>query len=250
VCRVWYVIAAALVVAGLLGMVPLARARASGSAGTAAEASSAHSTTPRAATSARAAITSSPTAGAMGAPAARTRPARASRVLAPVGGILPHRLVRPRLVVDKTGRTLTVLSAGTVVKVYRIALGRRPDWDKVRQGDNRTPLGHFYVCNKNAQSNFNKALGLSYPNAEDARRGLAVGLITRRQELAILEAVEHGQQPPWNTKLGGQIMIHGGGTARDWTTGCVAMNDSDIDELFPLVPVGTPVVVEQGPPGI
>jgi lipoprotein-anchoring transpeptidase ErfK/SrfK len=59
-----------------------------------------------------------------------------------------------------------------------------------------------------------------------------------------VQAVRHKQKPPWNTALGGEVMIHGGGTANDWTWGCVALADADIKELFAAIPIGTPVRIE------
>ena len=55
--------------------------------------------------------------------------------------------------------------------------------------------------------------------------------------------MRHYRKPPWNTKLGGEIMIHGGGTKRDWTEGCLALSDDDVEELYPLIPLGTPVEI-------
>ena len=253
--RALYLIALALIVAGLLGLVPLLRMRRvrAGSAPTVASgdpSGTAVSGSSAAQPGSAVAMPASPTVTASGAADSgglRTASAVRVRVLGRIGGKLPRRLVKPRLVVEKTGRTLTVYSAGKAAKVYRIALGRFPDGDKQREGDGRTPLGHFYVCNKNAQSSYHKAFGLSYPNAEDAKRGLASGLISSRQAAVIRDAIEHHQQPPWGTELGGLIMIHGGGASRDWTTGCVAMNNADIDELFGVVPVGTEVVIEARP---
>lgn len=178
-------------------------------------------------------------------PVATAAPAKRPSVLGRIGGTLPHTVIDPRLLVEKSRRTLTIFSAGRPVKTYRVALGDQPLGDKVREGDRRTPEGEFYVCSKNAGSRYNKSLGLSYPNAEDAERGLASGLVTPRERRAIVDAIRRFQQPPWNTRLGGEIMIHGGGNATDWTTGCVALSNADIDELFPVLPLGTPVEVRR-----
>ena len=164
-------------------------------------------------------------------------------VLGRIGGTLPDTLVDPRLLVEKSRRTLTVFSDGMPVKTYRVALSRSWVGDKEREGDRRIPEGDFYVCSKNDASKYHLALGLSYPNEEDAERGLASGLITKREHRAIVDAVKHYRRPPWNTKLGGEIMVHGGGTATDWTTGCVALSDDDIEELYPLLPLGTEVEI-------
>jgi hypothetical protein len=84
---------------------------------------------------------------------------------------------------------------------------------------------------------------LSYPNEEDAARGLKEGLITRSEYDEILQAVQSKKMPPQYTKLGGLIYIHGHGTVRDWTWGCVALENDDIKELFDVVEVGTPVTI-------
>lgn len=185
----------------------------------------------------------SPTLTPVTTPAETDKPVVASHVLGRVGGRLPSVLVDPRILVEKSRRTLTVFSNERPVKTYRIALGRKASGDKDREGDLRTPEGDFYVCAKNESSKFHRALGLSYPNNEDADRGLAAGLISKREQRAIVDAVRHYRRPPWNTRLGGEIMIHGGGVGSDWTTGCIALSNADIEELFGRVPMGTPVEV-------
>lgn len=157
---------------------------------------------------------------------------------------LPELLIDPAVLVEKSTRTLTVFSDGSAVKRYRIALGADPVADKEREGDMRTPLGEFYVCSKNAASKYHRALALSYPNEEDADRGLAEGLINKREHRTILTAIHHMQRPPYKTALGGEIMLHGGGSDRgDWTQGCVALDDADAAELFDGLPLGTPVEI-------
>ncbi len=150
----------------------------------------------------------------------------------------------PRVVVEKGARRLKLYSGGELVRVRRVALGFEPSGDKVRQGDGRTPEGEFRICMKNERSNFYLSLGLTYPNAEDAERGLRDGLITRAQHKSITQALGAGRCPPWNTALGGEIFIHGGGTARDWTFGCVALENPEIKELFDALPKGTPVQIK------
>jgi lipoprotein-anchoring transpeptidase ErfK/SrfK len=153
-------------------------------------------------------------------------------------------LTEPKIVVEKGARRLTLYSAGERVRVFGVALGFEPSGDKVKQGDGRTPEGDFYVCMKNERSKFYLSLGLSYPNAEDAERGLRDGLITRAQHKQILNAIGRGAKPPWNTPLGGEIFIHGGGTASDWTWGCVALANEQVKELFDAVPLGTHVRID------
>ncbi|MBS3821340.1 MAG: L,D-transpeptidase family protein [Phycisphaerae bacterium] len=165
---------------------------------------------------------------------ARRRPAMIQRDLPP--------LSQPTLVVEKSRRRLVVYDRGRPVKVYDADGGGRIG-DKIREGDRRTPEGEFYVCAKNPRSQYTRALHLSYPNVEDAERGLRDGLIGRTDYYRIVAAIGAGQVPPQDTRLGSWIMIHGDrGGGRD-TLGCVALEDRDILELYPRIPVGTPVIV-------
>jgi murein L,D-transpeptidase YafK len=174
--------------------------------------------------------------------AARAEPMTRETIPAQTPLKLP--LVDPKIVVSKAARRLSLYSDGRVVRTYKIALGANPVDDKIRQGDRATPEGDFYVCVKNARSNFYLSLGLSYPNIEDAERGLRDKLITRREHARIVQAIRNKKRPPWDTALGGEIFIHGGGTENDWTWGCAALANADIKELFDAVPLGTPVRIE------
>ena len=153
-------------------------------------------------------------------------------------------LTNPKIIVLKSRRRLMLYSNNQLVRVYRIGLGTDPVNDKIKEGDRRTPEGEFYVFTKNEHSAFYLSLGLSYPNSEDAERGLRDGLITRQQYNQIVEAIRRKVAPPQNTPLGGQIYIHGNGSQSDWTWGCVALDNTDIRELFGAVPVKTPVVIQ------
>ena len=153
-------------------------------------------------------------------------------------------LSNPSIVVKKSQRQLLLFSDGKLVRTYHIALGLSPTGDKVRQGDRRTPEGSFYIFAKNARSAFYLSLGLSYPNAEHAARGLRDGLITRSQYNQIMSALKRKLTPPQNTDLGGDIYIHGNGAQSDWTWGCVALENEDMRELYQAVQVRTPVVIE------
>ena len=150
----------------------------------------------------------------------------------------------PRVVVYKSRRQLILFRDGMEPKSYRITLGTEPDGDKERRGDCRTPLGTFYVCEKNQKSKFYLFVAISYPNEEDAARGLEHGLITRAQHDAIARAIAAHKTPPWHTRLGGEIGIHGGGTAWDWTQGCVAVDNADMRELYAEIPIGAEVTIE------
>ena len=154
------------------------------------------------------------------------------------------RLKNPRIVVLKSERRLRLYSDDAVVRTYKVGLGLNPVLDKQRQGDRATPEGDFYVFTKNDKSNFYLSLGVSYPNAEDAERGLREGLISRSQHDAIVKAIKRRAAPPQNTALGGDIYIHGNGAGTDWTWGCVALENEDIRELYEAVTVGTPVTIK------
>jgi murein L,D-transpeptidase YafK len=154
-------------------------------------------------------------------------------------------LVSPSIVVKKGKRQLLLFSNGVLVRTYRIGLGLSPEGDKVRAGDRRTPEGKFYIFTKNNKSAFYLSLGVSYPNAAHAERGLRDGLITCAQYEAIMRALRAKKTPPQNTRLGGDIYIHGNGAQSDWTWGCVALENEDIRELFDAVSVGTPVKIER-----
>jgi len=153
------------------------------------------------------------------------------------------KLENPRLVVKKSERTLEVFDNEKLVKTYKIVLGFAPDGDKEQEGDGKTPLGEFYVFTKNDQSKFYLSLGLSYPSIDDAARGLRENLISIDEHDAIVKAVNEGKMPPQNTRLGGEIYIHGGGTAKDWTWGCMALENEEMKELFEAVPVGARITI-------
>jgi murein L,D-transpeptidase YafK len=150
----------------------------------------------------------------------------------------------PRLVVKKSERLLQLFDDEKLIKTYRVALGFAPVGGKRIAGDGKTPEGDFYVFVKNEKSKFHLSLGLSYPSVADAERGLRENLITREIFGAIVEAVEQKRKPPQNTRLGGEIYIHGGGIEKDWTKGCVALDDEEMKEIFDLIPLGAPVRIE------
>ena len=150
----------------------------------------------------------------------------------------------PRIVVYKAKRRLELYSDGTLVRAYKVGLGLNPVPDKTRQGDRATPEGEFYVFTKNDKSAFYLSLGLSYPNVEDAERGLRDKLISRAQHDAIVRAIKRKATPPQNTALGGDIYIHGNGASSDWTWGCVALENEHMKELFDAIPVRTPVTIK------
>ena len=149
------------------------------------------------------------------------------------------------IIIYKSKGELELLDGSKVLYRYKIALGREPTGDKKKEGDFKTPLGTFYVCTKNSMSKFHLFLGLSYPNDEDAGRGLEAGLINKKQYNAILAAQKNKRQPPWNTQLGGEIGIHGNGSSGNWTAGCIAVENKEIERLFGLCEIGTRVEIRK-----
>jgi len=133
-----------------------------------------------------------------------------------------------KIVVDKKARKLMLLHDTDVLKTYDVSLGRAPVGTKQQEGDSRTPEGRYLVDAKNPGSRFHLALHVSYPDAADRDRARRLGV-----------------------SPGGDIMVHGlrnglGWLGRlhlavDWTDGCIAVTDSQVEEIWSLVAVGTPI---------
>jgi murein L,D-transpeptidase YafK len=150
----------------------------------------------------------------------------------------------PSIVVEKKKRNLNLYDGKKLVKTYKISLGAVPAGDKEIEGDGKTPEGEFYVFTKNDKSAFFLSLGVSYPNKEDAARGLKANLITKEEADEINRAIDAKEMPLQKTKLGGEIYIHGGGCDADWTQGCMALENEEIQELFDVITVGTSVIIK------
>ena len=133
-----------------------------------------------------------------------------------------------RILIEKGARRLTAYQNGKPVREYRIALGFTPEGDKIRQGDGKTPEGLYKIDRRNDRSKFHLSLGIDYPQPEDRAR-----------------AKKGGYSP------GGDIFIHGqpnqiaeGYRVKgDWTEGCVAIDNHQIEELFAATPMGTAVEI-------
>ncbi|MDM8516076.1 DUF1287 domain-containing protein [Desulfobacterales bacterium HSG16] len=143
--------------------------------------------------------------------------------------------------VIKKERKLYLLKGDTIKAEYPIALGGNPLDDKNIQGDESTPEGRFFICEmikkpKNRGRYGARSMRISYPNIEDARRGLKQKLITKSEYRSIVRQVSKAKMPPQTTALGGSIRIHGGGAGQDWTLGCIAMHDKDIIDLYERLP--------------
>lgn len=145
------------------------------------------------------------------------------------------RLFQPALkadlvLVEKGARRLYLIHKGFIFRSYRIALGYRPNQTKMREGDGRTPEGVYLIDAHNPNSNFHLSLHISYPNSRDMAQAAALG-----------------------TSPGGMIMIHGlpnGASAaqvqhpsRDWTNGCIAVTNEEIEEIWRFVDDGTPIII-------
>jgi murein L,D-transpeptidase YafK len=146
-----------------------------------------------------------------------------------------RRLQRDRLlVVVKSSRRLIVFDDGREIACYRVGLGFAPAGHKEEEGDGRTPEGWYRTSDK-PWSTFDDAIAIHYPNADDAALGLSSGRIGRRTRDRIVEASQSKSVPPQGTALGGAVLIHGGGSATDWTLGCVALDNGDLARLRGLL---------------
>ena len=123
--------------------------------------------------------------------------------------------------VYKAQRRMELLRDGRVIATYRIVLGGAPVGHKRQQGDQRTPEGDYRITYRNARSRFHLSLRVSYPNEADRR-----------------QAVARDVDP------GGDIMIHGAtppGSQADWTEGCIAVTNTEMEAIWQRAPVGTPI---------
>lgn len=158
-----------------------------------------------------------------------------------------------RIVVDKSDHVLAVYSGNAFLKSYKVSVGEGGMEDKQKAGDRKTPEGNFYVTEMSAFAQPDQYFGtrwmeLSYPDAEHAKKGLDSGLIDRATYDSIVNANNNRQMPPQNTALGGGIGIHGGNDTNgtdDWTWGCVGLFNSDVQEIYNYVKIGTEVVIQQ-----
>jgi lipoprotein-anchoring transpeptidase ErfK/SrfK len=138
------------------------------------------------------------------------------------------------LFIDKTAYFLEVRHNGTGVKRYPVSLGRNPQNRKLHQDNMSTPEGIYRVSYFKPNSAYYKAIGVSYPNAQDQRR---YAQARAEEKLPMID----GKEP----LIGGSIQIHGGGIGNNWTFGCIAMRNADIDELFEIsgMKVGSPISI-------
>ena len=151
-------------------------------------------------------------------------------ILLPVSAIAYDTPAIDEVLVLKAERELHLMSEGESVRDYRVSLGRNPEGHKLYEGDYRTPEGRYKLDWRNADSDFHKSIHISYPNEDD---------------LYLAES--------WGLNPGGSIMIHGlpndadewafAYEGLDWTDGCIAVNNQAMDEIWNLVPQGTPIEI-------
>jgi murein L,D-transpeptidase YafK len=155
----------------------------------------------------------------------------------------------PTIEVWKSRRELQLRDGGQVVHRFQVALGIQPKAPKRMRGDLRTPVGRYYISEKRPSQQFDRFLGISYPNVLDAERGYKDRLIDARQWGVIFLANLRGDAPTWRTPLGGMVGIHGYGARPhivvDWTEGCIAVGNDEIELLYDVVSVGTPVLIHE-----
>jgi murein L,D-transpeptidase YafK len=153
------------------------------------------------------------------------------------------------LQIDTNAGTMAVLDGETVVHTFAdISIGRYGATVFKRRGDNKTPLGRFRIGWITDKTRYHRFLGLNYPNLELASAAFFNGLINKDEWLDIRRAEKRREVPPQNTPLGGLIGIHGIGVGDpdmhrefNWTNGCVALTNDEIERLLEWVRVGTVV---------
>ncbi|MFO0554824.1 MAG: L,D-transpeptidase family protein [Polyangiaceae bacterium] len=144
------------------------------------------------------------------------------------------------IVVHKAARTLELRCGDFLVRRYEASLGFAPEGHKQHEGDGKTPEGDYFISKK-FPSGFHRSLQIAYPNVADADAGLANGTISKAQHQAIVSAFTACREPPQTTPLGSLLQIHGGGggvDVGDWTLGCVAVDDAEIEEVFSFQQLG------------
>lgn len=156
------------------------------------------------------------------------------------------------VLVDTRNETVSVLEAGqTVLELKGAAFGRGGVGNLHVRGDGRTPLGSFRIVSINQKSQYHLFFGLDYPTVTQAAAGFEQGLIDKASLERIAQANADGRVPPQNTPLGGNIGIHGVGKGSmwmhqrfNWTQGCVALTNEQIEKLAPWLEICTRVVIQ------
>jgi murein L,D-transpeptidase YafK len=156
------------------------------------------------------------------------------------------------LLIDTKKMIMQVKQGTKTIETYKnIAIGRNGSAHKHKRGDDITPLGNYAISWVNDESDYYRFFGFDYPSKEDAKRALAKKIINQQTYNAIIQAHQEHQVPPQNTPLGGQIGIHGLGKADprihqmvNWTHGCIALTNQQIDALSLWIKKSTKVKVQ------
>lgn len=159
------------------------------------------------------------------------------------------------LVIFKSERLLNVKHGNKTIKKYSIAYGKGGKGTKRKLGDNKTPVGVYKIIDFNNESKFHFFMQLDYPNLLDAWYGYKNNIISARDFKSITSAYKQKKLPPQNTPLGGHIGIHGMGLVTEeklyiheefnWTEGCIALTNDEINDLRKYVTIGTKVVIKE-----
>ncbi|MCB1773639.1 MAG: L,D-transpeptidase [Gammaproteobacteria bacterium] len=155
------------------------------------------------------------------------------------------------ILIDTAQQTLSVMQGDApAMRLFDIAIGRYGATAEKRQGDNMTPLGRFRINDIRRSDTFHRFVALDYPGVERAETALQSGLINEATRDRITRAHRSHRAPPQSTELGGHIGIHGLGGAdpavhasMNWTRGCVALTNTQIDALVPWLRVGMTVEI-------
>jgi len=156
------------------------------------------------------------------------------------------------ILIDSTAHTLSVFYDESLERVYpRVAIGRGGASNERLRGDGITPTGEFHVAWVNRSSNFDIFFGLDFPNEEHIERAYLHHLIDVNTYYSLRRSLAEGRLPPQDSPLGGSIGVHGLGAGDlsihqriDWTKGCIALTNREIEQLAQWVQVGTKVVIQ------
>lgn len=159
----------------------------------------------------------------------------------------------PTIVVDRKNYQVRLYSETTLVKTYKAVFGKTAGDVKISKDDNVTPFGDYKICNIDTVSRFHKFLKLNYPNFHDAAEAYLRNYITKDEYEAIQLAYKRDECAPAETKLGAGIGIHGIGTydlifrnlpfSFNWTNGSIAVSNKNVDEIYSVIKIGTPVKI-------
>ncbi len=136
-----------------------------------------------------------------------------------------------KIIVEKSKREMHIYQDGKLLKTYHIALGSNPVGHKEFEGDGKTPEGVYYIDDKNPKSSYYKNLGVSYPNEQD--RAYAESFGKSPGGLIKIHGIKNGFGA-----LGEAIQL------KDWTAGCIAVTNDEMEELYNSVPIGTPIEIK------